>query len=228
VYYTEPGGDIRIDEFTRSAAAPDTADPTTRRNLLTIEHSSESNHNGGQLQFGADGCLWVSTGDGGGGNDIHNNAQNTGSLLGKLLRIDPDLPGVGGPRCGGDAAGPPPPPPPTYDLKPPVLSARAPHRQRVLRHRGVVVYVRCDEDCRVNAAGTLLVRHRKLRVPLVRAELVANRRARVVLPVRARARRIVRRALRHHRHPRVTLRLRAADAAGNRSALVRRSARVKR
>ena len=107
VYYTDSGGDIRIEEFTRSAADPETADPATRRPILTIEHSSEGNHNGGQMHFGSDGCLWVTTGDGGGGNDVHNNAQNGATLLGKLLRIDPDPPGVGGPACGAAAPAPP-------------------------------------------------------------------------------------------------------------------------
>jgi glucose/arabinose dehydrogenase len=53
---------------------------------------SEGNHNGGQLQFGPDELLYIGTGDGGGGGDQHGrfgNAQNLGSLLGKLLRIDP-------------------------------------------------------------------------------------------------------------------------------------------
>ena len=53
---------------------------------------SESNHNGGLLLFGPDDLLYVGTGDGGGGGDRHGrrgNAQNLGSLLGKLLRIDP-------------------------------------------------------------------------------------------------------------------------------------------
>jgi glucose/arabinose dehydrogenase len=227
VYYTEPGGDIRIDEFTRSAADPDTADPTTRRNLLTIEHSSESNHNGGQLQFGRDGCLWVTTGDGGGGNDTHDNAQNTGTLLGKLLRIDPDPPGVGGPRCGGEATVKPPPPL-TYDLKPPVLSARAPRRQRPPRNHGVVVYARCDEDCTVAGGGTLLVAHRRIQLRHVRAQLAAGKRKRLVVRTGPRARRLLRRTLRRHRHPRAVLRLRAADAAGNRSALVRRGVRFRR
>ncbi len=52
----------------------------------------QSNHNGGQLLFGPDGKLFVATGDGGGANDQHGargNAQDLGSLLGKLLRIDP-------------------------------------------------------------------------------------------------------------------------------------------
>jgi glucose/arabinose dehydrogenase len=227
VYYTGPDGDIRIDEFTRSSTAPETADPSTRRNLMTIEHSSESNHNGGQMHFGPDGCLWITTGDGGGGNDVHGNAQNTATLLGKVLRINPNAPGTGGTACP-PASSAAPPGGPSYDLVAPVLSARAPRRQRVLRHRGVVLYVRCSEHCSVNTRGTLLVRHRKLRMPRVRAALVAGRRARVVLPLRPRARRILRRALRRHRHPRAALRLRAADAAGNRSALVRRGVRIRR
>jgi glucose/arabinose dehydrogenase len=227
VYYTGPDGDIRIDEFTRSSTAPETADPSTRRNLMTIEHSSESNHNGGQMHFGPDGCLWITTGDGGGGNDVHGNAQNTATLLGKVLRINPNAPGTGGTACP-PASSAAPPGGPSYDLVAPVLSARAPRRQRVLRHRGVVLYVRCSEHCSVNIRGTLLVRHRKLRMPRVRAALVAGRRARVVLTLRPRARRILRRALRRHRHPRAALRLRAADAAGNRSALVRRGVRIRR
>jgi hypothetical protein len=53
---------------------------------------SESNHNGGLLLFGPGGHLYIGTGDGGGGGDRHGargNAQNLGSLLGKILRIDP-------------------------------------------------------------------------------------------------------------------------------------------
>ena len=159
VYYTAGDGDIRIDEVTRSAANPEVADPATRRNVLTIEHSSESNHNGGQMHFGSDGCLWVTTGDGGGGNDQHNNAQNTSTLLGKILRIDPNPSSAAGPGCPATAG-----PPPSGDTTAPVFRARAPRRQRLLRNHGVVVYVRCNEDCTVNAGGTLLVRHRKLRL----------------------------------------------------------------
>jgi glucose/arabinose dehydrogenase len=91
VYYTRdanPGAHVlRIEEFKRSASNPDVADPATRRIVLEIPHLSASNHNGGQLQFGPDKFLYAATGDGGGGQS--GNAQNPGSQLGKLLRIDP-------------------------------------------------------------------------------------------------------------------------------------------
>ena len=60
------------------------------RQLLEIP-DTESNHNGGQLEFGPDGMLYIGDGDGGGGGDqhgAHGNGQNPGVLLGKLMRID--------------------------------------------------------------------------------------------------------------------------------------------
>ena len=90
IYYTAPAtGAITVDEFKRSAANPDLADPSSRRNVLTIPHPTYSNHNGGQLQFGPDGYLFIGTGDGGGGGDPFRAAQNLEDLRGKLLRIDP-------------------------------------------------------------------------------------------------------------------------------------------
>src|SRR5690606_38781162 len=73
-----------------------------------------ANHNGGNLAFGPDGMLYIGLGDGGGGNDTYGNAQNPGTLLGKMLRIDvgvadddakgyvvpPDNPFVGLPALG--------------------------------------------------------------------------------------------------------------------------------
>lgn len=64
----------------------------TLKDLLTIPHKSRSTHNGGQLQFGPDGMLYVSTGDGGGSNDELHNAQDPTSDLGKILRLDVDDP----------------------------------------------------------------------------------------------------------------------------------------
>ncbi|MGI9557740.1 MAG: PQQ-dependent sugar dehydrogenase [Solirubrobacterales bacterium] len=87
VYYTgNDSGNLHVDELIGSG---DSADPGTRREVLTIDHSDEDNHNGGQLQFGPDGYLYVATGDGGGGGDPDENGQDTSTLLGKLLRIDP-------------------------------------------------------------------------------------------------------------------------------------------
>jgi glucose/arabinose dehydrogenase len=92
VYFTDPTGDIRIEEFQRSASDPDVADPDSRRLILTVEHRDFANHNGGQLQFGPDGLLYAALGDGGGAGNPLGTAQDLGSLLGKLIRIDPRQP----------------------------------------------------------------------------------------------------------------------------------------
>jgi glucose/arabinose dehydrogenase len=91
VYLTarSPVGQIQVREYLRAAADPNRADPTTGRTVLAIDHSRFANHNGGQLQFGPDGRLWIGTGDGGGSNDPDNNAQDRSSRLGKVLRLDP-------------------------------------------------------------------------------------------------------------------------------------------
>ena len=66
---------------------PDQANAGSAFILLTIAQPY-SNHNGGQVMFGPDGYLYIGMGDGGSGGDPQNNAQNTGVLLGKLLRLD--------------------------------------------------------------------------------------------------------------------------------------------
>jgi hypothetical protein len=87
VYYTgRTAGSIHIAEL---RANGDVADPASLRNVLTIPHREYPNHNGGQLQFGPDGYLYIGTGDGGGGGDPLEAGQNGGALLGKILRIDP-------------------------------------------------------------------------------------------------------------------------------------------
>jgi glucose/arabinose dehydrogenase len=89
VYYTDRDGQQRVVAY--RALTRDRADPASARLVLKMA-DSEANHNGGLLKFGPDGHLYVGTGDGGGGGDqhgAHGNAQDLGSLLGKLLRIDP-------------------------------------------------------------------------------------------------------------------------------------------
>jgi glucose/arabinose dehydrogenase len=90
VYYTNAAGNVEIARYQRSASNPNLADPATRAVLLTIPHPGAQNHNGGQLQFGPDGYLYIGTGDGGSGNDPPCNAQNDAVALGKMLRIDVD------------------------------------------------------------------------------------------------------------------------------------------
>jgi glucose/arabinose dehydrogenase len=63
------------------------ADPASEIILLTFNQPYE-NHNGGSMQFGSDGYLYIATGDGGGGGDPMNHAQNRKSYLGKVLRLD--------------------------------------------------------------------------------------------------------------------------------------------
>jgi glucose/arabinose dehydrogenase len=86
VYYTDRQGDIRVDELKRRS--PTRAAAGSRRRVIEIPHRENTNHNGGQLQF-LGNLLYLGTGDGGSGGDPPNNAQNRGSLLGKLLRINP-------------------------------------------------------------------------------------------------------------------------------------------
>lgn len=88
VFYTDVNGDIVIARYLRNALNANVADPggTT---LLTVEHSANSNHNGGMLAFGTDDCLYASVGDGGGSGDQSNNAQTVASRLGKILRLNP-------------------------------------------------------------------------------------------------------------------------------------------
>lgn len=87
VYYTNNSGNTVISRFSRIGINPAIADPNSELVILTYAQPF-SNHNGGELQFGPDGYLYISSGDGGSGGDPQNNSQNLGSFLGKLLRID--------------------------------------------------------------------------------------------------------------------------------------------
>jgi glucose/arabinose dehydrogenase len=90
VYYTNSSGNNVVSRFNLSSE--NQADATSEELILLFQHPNYTNHNGGQLAFGPDGYLYIGTGDGGGGGDPNDNAQNPASLLGKILRIDPNLP----------------------------------------------------------------------------------------------------------------------------------------
>jgi glucose/arabinose dehydrogenase len=89
--YTDRDGNDRVDELTMRGA---TADPDSRRHVLEVD-DPQPNHNGGQLAFGPDGYLYIAMGDGGAQGDTGfghapgGNGQSLGTLLGKILRIDP-------------------------------------------------------------------------------------------------------------------------------------------
>ncbi|MBP6821200.1 MAG: PQQ-dependent sugar dehydrogenase, partial [Acidobacteria bacterium] len=89
-YTRRTDGATVVSEFTASAANANVAD-TTEKIILTIPQPF-SNHNGGMMDFGKDGFLYIGQGDGGSGNDPGNRAQNIEELLGKFLRIDVDIP----------------------------------------------------------------------------------------------------------------------------------------
>lgn len=86
--YTNQSGNTMVARFSTSAD-PNLADPDSETTLLQVSQPY-ANHNGGHLEFGPDGYLYIGLGDGGSGGDPGGNGQNTNTLLGALLRIDVD------------------------------------------------------------------------------------------------------------------------------------------
>jgi glucose/arabinose dehydrogenase len=86
VDYTDPEGRLTVDEYRMN---DDRVDTGSRRNIISIDHE-RPNHNGGQIGFGPDGFLYIAMGDGGGGGDPDGNGQNPGTVLGTILRVDPE------------------------------------------------------------------------------------------------------------------------------------------
>lgn len=91
VDYTNTAGNTNVERYVVSNPAADVAGVIAATKILTVTQP-ESNHNGGQLQFGVnDDYLYVALGDGGGGGDLHGsigNGQDPGTLLGKILRLN--------------------------------------------------------------------------------------------------------------------------------------------
>ncbi|MBL4883939.1 MAG: PQQ-dependent sugar dehydrogenase [Planctomycetaceae bacterium] len=90
IYYTSVEGDVHtsvVSEFQVDAKNPNKAKPSSERVIWTLKQPF-ANHNGGAIQFGPDGYLYIAVGDGGSGNDPLDNGQNLGTLFGSLLRID--------------------------------------------------------------------------------------------------------------------------------------------
>jgi len=97
VNFTDLAGNTVVARFLRSAGNPVAADATSRFDLqwpsgLKYIPQPYSNHNAGNLAFGPDGYLYIALGDGGSSNDPENRAQNPAELLGKMLRIDVNVP----------------------------------------------------------------------------------------------------------------------------------------
>jgi glucose/arabinose dehydrogenase/regulation of enolase protein 1 (concanavalin A-like superfamily) len=88
VTYTNSVGALVLSRYSRDAVNTDLADPNSEQIIITVAHPNNENHNAGDLHFGPDGFLYVTTGDGGGAGNTSNTAQNLTSLQGKMLRLD--------------------------------------------------------------------------------------------------------------------------------------------
>jgi glucose/arabinose dehydrogenase len=238
LYYSDLNGDIRMDRFHRSGSNLNVADPASQQNLLLIPHPGQTNHYGGQLQFGADGCLYVSTGDGGGSNDPPGNAQNFGSRLGKVLRIDVGTPPAQAatgcnPSASASAAaasaGAAPAGSAALDQEPPTVRVGIRRRQPVVRQRGIRGALRSNEDGRFRASGfvnlgdgaAVVFRARSLR-----RQVRAARRQAFRLALSRRALRRVSAGLRQRRPVAAVVRMTVRDSAGNARVLRPRRIRV--
>jgi glucose/arabinose dehydrogenase len=89
-YTRKSDGALVVSRFTARASSSASVSAATERQLLVVLHPNQSNHNSGQLMFGFDRYLYITTGDGGGAGDPYGNAENLKSLSGKLLRINVD------------------------------------------------------------------------------------------------------------------------------------------
>ncbi len=135
-----------------SATDPDKADMDSILPILNIPHPTFTNHNGGELHFGKDGYLYLSTGDGGSSNDPDDNGQDSLSLLGKILRID-----INNTSGGNNFAIPPDNPSPISPIY--CYGLRNPYRWSFDRHTGDIyigdVGQSTKEEINYTAAGQI-------------------------------------------------------------------------
>ena len=205
-FYTDKQGDIQVDEYRRTARDPDRADPSTRKPVLTIQHDQSTHHHGGQMNFGSDGYLYLSTGDGDVKVDPQNDAQNPGSLLGKILRIDVRATKL--------------------DARAPRLRVTVASEQRVLRAKAATAYASCSESCALIASARIRIGHRAFDLLPAGAAPHAGRRGRLKLQLTPDCIRLLERALKRHRSASVRITLRASDPTGNSPKAVTRTVRV--
>jgi len=107
VIATAADGTVELRQYGINATTGVFDNPTTPTLILGIPHAQNNNHNGGWIEFGPDGLLYWGVGDGGGGGDPNNNGQNTGSRLGKILRLALGSGGWGPASNGFTGAGDP-------------------------------------------------------------------------------------------------------------------------
>jgi glucose/arabinose dehydrogenase len=88
--YVRSDGALQVSRFKAATSSAASVSASTEYRIISVPHPNQTNHNGGQLMFGTGGYLFITTGDGGGGGDQYGNAENLGTLLGKLLRIGID------------------------------------------------------------------------------------------------------------------------------------------
>jgi hypothetical protein len=111
---------------------------------------------------------------------------------------------------------------PVPDTRAPKLRVRVRRRQRALRRRGLVVSVRCSERCSLTARGKVKIARRTSKTGTARRTLAAGERERLRLPLRARLRRAIRRALARRKGVVARVTVKARDASGNSRSLTRR------
>jgi glucose/arabinose dehydrogenase len=88
VAYTRSDGDLVVSSFAASSASANQVSPSSERRILLVPHHGQTNHNGGQIFFGNDKYLYVTTGDGGSEYDAFKRADTRNNLTGKILRIN--------------------------------------------------------------------------------------------------------------------------------------------